>query len=91
MKVYGSTLVHHSQAISSSQRSSGAPANTAAGLFSETDQLDISQAGELASRSLESTARSERLANIRAQIDAGTYETEEKLNAALDRLLDQLG
>lgn len=90
MKVYGSTLVHSSQAISAPHRSAGTQSAASTGSLSETDQLDISQAGELASRSLEGSARNDRIAEIRAEIDAGTYETEEKLNAALDRLLDQL-
>jgi negative regulator of flagellin synthesis FlgM len=35
--------------------------------------------------------RHERVAEIRQQIAAGTYETPEKLEVALDRLLDELG
>ena len=34
--------------------------------------------------------RIDRVAEIRRQISNGTYETAEKLDAALDRLLDQL-
>ena len=36
-------------------------------------------------------ARTDRVEEIRAAIAAGTYETEEKLAAAIDRLLDELG
>ena len=35
--------------------------------------------------------RHERVAEIRTQIANGTYETSEKLEAAFDRLLDELG
>jgi negative regulator of flagellin synthesis FlgM len=34
--------------------------------------------------------RTDKVAEIRAQIANGTYETDEKLNVALDRLLDEL-
>ncbi len=52
------------------------------------DELDISplakklaEAGDL---------RQARLAQIKAAIEAGEYETPEKLEAAVDRLLDKL-
>jgi negative regulator of flagellin synthesis FlgM len=35
--------------------------------------------------------RAERLAQIKAAIEAGTYETPEKLEAALSKLLDEIG
>lgn len=34
--------------------------------------------------------RAEKVAEIKAQIDAGTYETDDKLNVAIDRLIDDL-
>jgi negative regulator of flagellin synthesis FlgM len=34
--------------------------------------------------------RAERVAEIRAQIQAGTYETADKLEVALGRLLDEI-
>ncbi|MHC4663901.1 MAG: flagellar biosynthesis anti-sigma factor FlgM [Planctomycetota bacterium] len=34
--------------------------------------------------------RAERLAEIRKEIEAGTYETDERINGAIDRLLDEL-
>jgi anti-sigma28 factor (negative regulator of flagellin synthesis) len=34
--------------------------------------------------------RAERLAEIRAAIEAGTYESEDKLAAAVDRLMDEI-
>jgi negative regulator of flagellin synthesis FlgM len=35
--------------------------------------------------------RAEKVATIKAAIEAGTYETEDKLNVALDRLLEEIG
>ena len=37
-----------------------------------------------------SDMRAERLAQIKAAIDDGTYDTDEKLDAALSRMLDQI-
>jgi negative regulator of flagellin synthesis FlgM len=57
------------------------------------DQLDFSVEAQelLASQSASSSnteIRADRVATIRQQIADGTYETPEKLSAALDRLLD---
>jgi hypothetical protein len=38
----------------------------------------------------ESQAREDRIAQIRREIAAGTYETPERLSAAVDRLLQHL-
>ena len=35
--------------------------------------------------------QTDRVAQIREAIESGTYETEEKLNVAIDRLLDEIG
>lgn len=90
MKIFGSTMVHSPQSISGPHRAAATQPNRSTSSLSEVDQLDISAAGDLASRSMESPDRSERISQIRAAIEAGTYETDAKLNAALDRLLDQL-
>ena len=35
--------------------------------------------------------RTDKVANIKAQIANGTYETDDKLNSAIDKLADDLG
>ncbi|MEM8865659.1 MAG: flagellar biosynthesis anti-sigma factor FlgM [Planctomycetota bacterium] len=56
------------------------------------DQLDISPEAARASEASEAgQVRADRVAEIRAQIADGTYETADKLDAALDRLLDEIG
>ena len=60
--------------------------------ISTEDKVEISSAARLldtASRSSE--IRAERLDQIKAEIEAGTYETPEKLEAALVRLLAEAG
>ena len=91
MKIYSSTLVHGPQTVPGVLRGSEIQTAKATSSLAEVDQLDISPAGELASRSLEESRREDRVAEIRAAIQAGTYETDDKLSVALDRLLDELG
>ena len=55
------------------------------------DQLDISPEADLVSRVRDvPDIRADRVADIRQQIAAGTYETDEKLDLALSRLLDEI-
>lgn len=50
------------------------------------DEVEISSAGKMM-ENLNQSVRAERLAQIKAAIDAGEYETPEKLEIALERLL----
>ncbi|MEZ6047967.1 MAG: flagellar biosynthesis anti-sigma factor FlgM [Planctomycetaceae bacterium] len=55
------------------------------------DQVEISDLGKLMNQSPEnSEIREARLAQIKAEIDAGTYETPEKLEAALMKMIGRL-
>jgi negative regulator of flagellin synthesis FlgM len=90
MSIQGVNFVHSSQAISGPHRTA-APAAPATGSLAEADQLDISPTADLASRALDtSVIRADRVAQIRSAIEAGSYESDEKLNVALDRLLDEI-
>lgn len=54
------------------------------------DQVDISPVAQLLSRVAQlPDIRQEKVEHIRAQIAAGIYETPEKLNAAVDKLLEE--
>jgi negative regulator of flagellin synthesis FlgM len=56
------------------------------------DRVEISQAAEAAVKASETGGvRQELVNNIRSQIAAGTYDTPDKMNAAMERLLDQMG
>jgi negative regulator of flagellin synthesis FlgM len=57
-----------------------------------TDRLELSGAGHLL-KALKAGGdiRADKVAAVRAQLEAGTYETEAKLDAAIDRLMDDLG
>jgi anti-sigma28 factor (negative regulator of flagellin synthesis) len=51
------------------------------------DRLELSGVSYLLSSN---DVRGDKVASVRAQIDAGTYETDDKLNTAVDKLLDDL-
>ncbi len=92
MQIQGAIHVHGPQNITSPHRAQGAqPSAAGGGHVSQADQLDISHEAELISRLREiPQMRSERIAQIKSAIQRGTYETADKLDVAVDRLLDEL-
>jgi negative regulator of flagellin synthesis FlgM len=91
MQIYGPSHVHGASPISSphATRAAQPPASSSAAPIS--DQLDISQAGQMAERVSElPDIRADRVAELRASILDGTYETHDKLSTAVDRLLDEI-
>ena len=57
-----------------------------------TDKIQMSQVSQLmATLKAGGDIRADKVATIRAQLAAGTYETEAKLDKAIDRLIDDLG
>jgi anti-sigma28 factor (negative regulator of flagellin synthesis) len=55
-----------------------------------TDRLELSGASHLLKSLKSNDVRVDKVATIKAQIDAGAYESDEKLDIASDRLLDDL-
>ena len=91
MQIHGTTQVHGPQAINGPHRARGVQPTTQDKSVAGTDQLDISREADLASRIREiPDIRVDRVAEIRSAIEAGTYETEEKLDIAIGRLLDEM-
>jgi negative regulator of flagellin synthesis FlgM len=92
MHINGPSQVHGPQAINAphfTQRTQGSQATSEA---ASTDRVEISQAAEAAMKATEAGGVRHELVNqIRSQIAAGTYDTPDKMNAAVDRLLDQMG
>lgn len=54
------------------------------------DKLELSGMSHLLESLKSNDVRTDKVTQIRAQIEAGTYETPEKLDAAADKLLDEL-
>ena len=56
------------------------------------DDVEISAVGKMFNRLSQSPkVRAERLTRIKAEIDAGIYETPEKLEAALLKMMNEIG
>jgi negative regulator of flagellin synthesis FlgM len=90
MQIYGPSHVHGAQAISAPHASrSGATA--APRSASPTDEVQISSVGQYLDQiSQLPDIRSGRVEQIRQQIAQGSYDSDEKLELALDRLLKEL-
>jgi len=54
------------------------------------DKLELSGVSHLLSQLKSNDIRTDKVAAIKSQIEAGTYEDDDKLNTATDRLLDDL-
>ncbi len=93
MHISGTTQIHGPHGINAphaprpNQAARQAPAAEPTG-----DRVEISPAAAAASRAVEGgDLRADLVSQIRAQIADGTYETPDKLNAAVARLLDEIG
>ena len=61
------------------------------GLEAPQDEVEISSAARILEQlQTNPEVRAARLAEIRAAIEAGVYESDDKLSAAVDRLLDEI-
>jgi negative regulator of flagellin synthesis FlgM len=91
MQINGPAHIHGPQSINAPHRPMNASAATSAPRAAEVDQLDISPEADMVSRAREmSDIRQNVVSRVRAEIEAGTYETPEKLDIALGRMLDEL-
>ena len=92
MHIHGLAHLHGPQQINGPHHTRAAqpdrpPTETTGG-----DRLEISDAARVAARLNEvPDIRQDRVAEVRAAIADGTYETDEKLDLAIDRLLDEIG
>jgi anti-sigma28 factor (negative regulator of flagellin synthesis) len=74
-----------------SQQTSATPADAAAASPPRAaDRLELSGVSYLFQSLKSNDVRTDLVASIRGQIDAGTYETEDKLNSTADKLLDEV-
>jgi anti-sigma28 factor (negative regulator of flagellin synthesis) len=55
-----------------------------------SDRLELSGLSGLLKTAKQNDIRADKVADIKAQIEAGKYENDEKLDIATDRLLDDL-
>ena len=92
MYVYGPAHVHGPQSIGPPHGVRGAQPPAQPESSSINDSVEISDAARMVEQSRDiPDIRQDRVNAIRQQIAAGTYETEAKLNIAVERLLDEIG
>ncbi len=92
MYIQGSSYVHGAQPINAPHRSySSQPTQKASSNFG-ADEVSISSEASMVSRARDlPDVRADKVASIKAQIAAGTYDTDAKMEMALSRLLDEIG
>lgn len=92
MQINGTTAIHPAQQIRGPHQNIAPEAANSRSRIDTVDQLDISSEANMISRAKEAPEiRADRVASIKAQIADGTYMTGDKLDIALDRLLNELG
>lgn len=92
MEVRGPNGVGASAPINRTAPATGAGAPGPVGPAAPRDEVEISAIAKmLDSASRLDGVREQRLAEIKAAIEAGTYDTPEKMQIALERLIDQIG
>ena len=92
MQIYGPSQVHGAQSVSAPHSNRGPAAPSAGASPSVKDELSISSAAQFVAQTQQlPDIRQDKVAQIRAALADGTYETADKLGVALDRLLDEIG
>lgn len=91
MQIHEISGLHGAQPIQGPHHVAAAEAAAPADPWWGVDELEISPEADLVSRAAElPEIRADRIDEIRAQIADGVYETDQKLDIALGRLLDEL-
>ena len=94
MEIYGPAHLHGPQSVGpphSSRLSKPAAAERSEPIRDELEISEAARAAEARQTGESAPIRQERVNAIRAEIAAGTYETPEKLDAAVERLLNEIG
>ncbi len=91
MHIYGPSQVHGAQPVGPPHTARIARPAGPEATGAIRDELEISDAAQLVDRIGDlPEVRRERVQAIRAEIAQGTYETPEKLDAAIGRLLEEI-
>jgi negative regulator of flagellin synthesis FlgM len=87
--IAASSAAYKAQTVSAGKPTGDASA-AAAGPARGSDTVEISGIQTFMTVLKANDVRADKVADVRAQIAAGTYVTDEKLDIAIDRLLDDL-
>jgi negative regulator of flagellin synthesis FlgM len=92
MQIQGTNRIHSPQGINAPHFSTKTVGTQSTGAAGKADRVEISPAANAAIAATESgKVRTDLVNLIRGQIAAGTYDTPDKMNAAVERLLDKMG
>lgn len=92
MHIYGPSQLHGSQSIGAPHGIRQAQPMARPEAPQIADEVDISEAAQFAEQIQQMPdIREDRVEAVRLQIAEGTYETSDRLNAAIERLLDEIG
>jgi negative regulator of flagellin synthesis FlgM len=92
MHIYGPSQLHGSQPIGAPHGVRPSQPMTRPEAPQIADEVDISEAAQFAEQIHQMPdIREDRVEAVRLQIAEGTYETSDRLNAAIERLLDEIG
>ena len=91
MEVRGLSSASPMSPVNRPEAAPGPEEPQAAGLASPKDEVEISAMGKMLDDASRTPGiREQRLAEIKAAIEAGTYESPEKLELAVNRMVEQL-
>jgi anti-sigma28 factor (negative regulator of flagellin synthesis) len=91
MYIYGTSQIHAAQPLSPPHRLTPSQAAGSSYSAAGVDQLDISPEADFVAQARDlPDIREDRVASLREQIQSGSYETSDKLDMALSRLLDEI-
>lgn len=99
MQIYGSTQVHGPQGIGAPHANRAAQPAPRPAAANQADSVEISPEAQAAQAAEQLSAkiaelpdiRQDRVNELRAKIASGAYETDERIDGALERLLDEIG
>lgn len=92
MQINGAISVHGAHQIKPAAKHTLTETNGPENIFQPNDAVEFSaEANWLNQINNMPDIRADRVEDIRSQIQAGDYETDAKLEIALDRLLDEIG
>ena len=90
MQIHGPTHLHGAQPLNAPHRVAASRAPVETSYAAPMDTVEFSSEASLIGQVHNlPEIRADRVSQLRAEIAAGIYETEDKLDAALDRLLDE--
>ena len=92
MQIYGPSYLHGAQPLSAPHGARSTQSTASADTAPIQDELNLSDTAQMIDQVRQTPdIRQDRVSALRSQIASGTYETHDKLDVAVNRLLDEIG